>query len=68
MTSDDKTAENAIAERFKHSEFPYWRNGQYKTIELNFYKKHYVEKYPIIDLLEIDCSKIKLFKNTKSGE
>ena len=58
--SDDEVAENMFAERYRHSEFLYSKNGQYKIADLNFYEKQHVEKYPLIDLLEVDCKKIRL--------
>ena len=53
-------AEDAFVERFRHNEFLYSRNGQCKTVELNFYEKQNVEKFPTTDLLETDCNKVKL--------
>ena len=58
--SDDEIAENLFAERYRHSEFLYPKNGQYKIVDLKFYEKQHVEKYLLIDLLEIDCKKIRL--------
>ena len=60
VRSDDMRAEDAFVERFIHSEFLYSRNGQCKTVELNFYEKQNVEKFPTTDLLETDCNKVKL--------
>ena len=46
-----------VAERYRHSEFLYSKNGLYKIVDLNFYEKQHVEKYPSIDLLETDSKK-----------
>ena len=54
-TSDDEIAENMFGERYIHSAFLYSKNGQYKTVDLHFYEKQPVEKYLLIDLLEIGC-------------
>ena len=54
-TSDDEIAENMFGERYIHSAFLYSKNGQYKTVDLHFYEKQHVEKYLLIDLLEIGC-------------
>ena len=55
--ADDKIAENMFTESYRHSEFLYSRNGQCKIVDLAFYEKQYVEKYLLIDLLEIDSKK-----------
>ena len=65
VRTDDVRAEDTFVERFRHSEFLYSRNGQYKTVELNFYQKEHVEKFPTINLLEIDCNKVKLHDEFK---
>ena len=36
------------------------KNGLHKTVDLNFHERQHVEKYPVIDVLQIDCNKIKL--------
>ena len=36
VRSDDVRPEDAPVKRFRHSEFLYFRNGQYKTVELMF--------------------------------
>ena len=60
VRSDDVRAEDVFVERFRHSEFLYSRNGRYKTVELKIYEKQHVEKFPTIDLLEIDHNNVKL--------
>ena len=49
-----------FTESYRHSEFLYSRNGQCKIVDLTFYEKQYVEKYLLIDLLEIDSKKKRL--------
>ena len=46
-----------FTESYRHSDFLYSRNGQCKIVDLTFYEKQYVEKYLLIDLLEIDSKK-----------
>ena len=53
--SHDEIAENMFGERYIHSEFLYSKNGQYKIVDLNIYEKQHVEKYLLIDFLEIGC-------------
>ena len=60
VRSDDVRVEDVFVERFRHSEFLYSRNGRYKTVELKIYEKQHVEKFPTIDLLEIDHNNVKL--------
>ena len=47
-------------ERIINTEFLFSKNGQNKTVDLNFYEGQYAKKQPLIDILQIDCSKIKL--------
>ena len=47
-------------ERVINIEFLFSKNGHYKTVDLNFYERQYAKKQPLIDILQIDCSKIKL--------
>ena len=47
-------------ERIINTEFLFSKNGQYKTVDLNFYERLRKKKQPLIDILQIDCSKIKL--------
>ena len=57
VRSDDVRAEDVFVEIFRHNEFLYPGNRQYKTVKLNFYEKQHVEKFPTIDLPEINCNK-----------
>ena len=54
-------------QKYRHSGFFYSRNDQYKILDLDFFKKQHVEKYPMIDLfdLKIDYRKVKLDDNFK---
>ena len=47
-------------ERIINTEFLLSKNGRYKTVDLNFYERQYAKKQPLIDILQIYCSKIKL--------
>ena len=58
--SDDEIAEDAFVDRLKYSDFLYSKSGQYKIVELNFYKRQHIKEFHAIDLLKIDCIKIKL--------
>ena len=40
--------------------FLYGKNNQYKTIDLHFFDKQHDKKYPAIDLLSFDCSKVSI--------
>lgn len=54
-------------QKYRHSGFFYSRNYQYKILDLDFFKKQHVEKYPMFDLfdLKIDYRKVKLDDNFK---
>ena len=58
--SDKMSAEDSWNERFICTEFLFSKNRQYKAVDLNFHERQHVEKYPVIDVLQIDCNKIKL--------
>ena len=55
-------------QKYRHSDFLYSRNDHYKILDLHFFKKQHVEKYPMIDLfdLKIDYRKVKLDENFKT--
>ena len=54
MSSDDKKPSDSFSERYRHSDFLYLRNDQYKIVDLHFFEKQHVEKYPLIDLFKFD--------------
>ena len=60
MSDDELSAVDSLHELFIRPEFLFSKNGQYRTVGLNFYEIQYVEKHPVIYVLQIDCSKIKL--------
>ena len=60
MSDDELSAVDSWHELFTPPEFFFSKNGQCKTVGLNFYERQYVEKHPVIYVLQIDCSKIKL--------
>ena len=51
---------DTYAERLRNVEFLYAKNDQYKTVDLHFFYKQHDKKYPAVDLLSFDCSKIML--------
>ena len=58
MASDeDERPSDSFCERYRHSNFLYSKNDQYKIIDLHFFEKH-AGKYPLIDLLRFDCRKV----------
>ena len=55
MASDeDERPSDSFSERYRHSDLLYSRNDQHKTVDLHFFEKQHVEKYPLIDLLKFD--------------
>ena len=66
MASDEyETASDRFCERYRHSDLLYSRNGQYKIIDLHFFEKQHVEKYPLIDFFKFDLRKVKFDNNFK---
>ena len=43
----------------------YLRNDHYNIIDLHFFEKQHVEKYPLIDLFKLYFRKVKLYDNSK---
>ena len=60
MSDDELSAVDSLHELLIRPEFLFSKNGQYRTVGLNFYERQYLEKHPVIYVLQIDCSKIKL--------
>ena len=61
MTSfGDEVPSDRFDDRYRHSEFLYSRNDQYKIVDLNIFEKQHTESYPLIDLLKFDCKKVEL--------
>ena len=50
--NEDEVASDSFCKIYRHTDFLYSRNGQYKIVDLHLKKKkkQYVEKYPVIDL------------------
>ena len=64
MASDeDETSSDSFYERYRHSDFLYFRNDQYKNVDLDFFEKQHVEKYFFIDLLKFDFRKVIICDN-----
>ena len=63
--SKEEVPSDSFAERYRHSDFLYFRNDQYKIVDLHFFEKQYVEKNLLIDLLNLDHRKVKLDDNFK---
>ena len=59
--SKEEITTGSFVEKYRHSDFLYSRNDQYKIVDLHFFfEKQHVEKYPLINLLEFDYRKVKL--------
>ena len=58
--SKEEVPSDSFAKRYRHSDFLYSRNDQYKIVDLCFFSKKYVEKNLLIDLLKFDYRKVKL--------
>ena len=64
MASDeDQVVSGGFGEKYRHSDFLYSRNDQYKIVDLHFLKKQHVEKYPMIYLFKFDYRNVKLDDN-----
>ena len=62
MASDeDETASDSFCKRYRHNDFLYSRNDQYKIIDLHL--QNY--RFPLIDLFKFDFRKVKLDNNFK---
>ena len=49
---------DSFTERYKHLEFLYAKNNQYKVVDLEFEKSG--PPYPLIDILIFDYNELKL--------
>ena len=66
IASDEhEVASESFCKRYRHSDFLYSRNDQYKITDLHFFEKQHVEKYLMINLIKFDCRKVKLNDNLK---
>ena len=55
MASNDvEVPLDSFSERYRHSDFLYSRKDQYKIVDLYFFEKQQVKRYPLIDLLKFD--------------
>ena len=57
--SEEEVPTDSFAEKYRHSDFLYSRNDQYKIVDLHFFEKQLVEKYPLINLLDFDYREVK---------
>ena len=62
METEDEFLES-FTERYKHCDFLYAKNDQYKVVDLEFEKSY--PPYLLIDILTFDYNKLKLEDNMK---
>ena len=65
MVSGDEKTSDSFEERYRNSDFSYYRNDQYKIVDLHFFEKQHVEKYLLIDLLKFNYRKVMLSDDFK---
>ena len=65
MASDAEKLSDSFSERYRHSDFLYSINDSYKIVDLQFFEKQHVAKYPLIDVLKFDYRKVVLCNNFK---
>ena len=52
--SEEEVPTDSFAERYRYSDFLYFRNDQYKIVDSYFFARQHVEKYPLTNLLEFN--------------
>ena len=63
--SDEEVPHDCFSERYRHNDFLYSRNDQYIIVDLDFFEKQPVEKFPLIDLRKFDYRKVTLSDDFK---
>ena len=64
METEDKFLDS-FSERYRHCDFFYVKNDQYKVLELEFEKTSSFECQPVVDILQFDYKKLKLEEDMK---